>query len=336
MMNQTDYLKRKAIAEEKSNIKYIDVEMIEGSLRSCSVVKTMATLCSLDDERSILIDKMVYDDGESIHISSENMYVRANYKIKKNSVLSDLIKMGMIVTGRNIMIDGEEYTKYGFYRRLRDYRPYDENGTALEEDEEEEMMNENDCLKFAECISAGHYYNSKKLFNNMIKIVPELGEGTEPVLFAKNTKHKNDVFGMSDQNNSTILKKTPDGKKNDMAVPKQGESYAIVRKRLSKTQAKNPYHIAFVVYDKNKVNITVEGFTGMHDKYRPRFCFYDTKKSGRTFHRVWTGSFKSPNKVVDMGFFDKSETIVLKPRKDIDSVMKYHYMDEYNFAVIGI
>ena len=53
--------------------------------------------------------------------------------------------------------------KYGFYRRLRDFRPYDEEGTASEE---EEVVNENDCLKFAECITAGNVYKCGQWYTN--------------------------------------------------------------------------------------------------------------------------------------------------------------------------
>lgn len=324
---------RKCSAEKVSNIKYIDVVMVEGSLRTSNIVKKETTLCSLDKDRSILIDKMEYDDGDSIHISSENMYLRKDFIVKDDSVLSNLISMGIVVNGRTILIDDEEYVKYGFYRRLRDFRPYDEDGTASEE---EDVVNENDCLKFAECMTVGNVFSSKKLFNNIIKIVPENDEGTEPILYAKHTHNENNVFGCSDYNNTQILKNMKKKHKDDHATPTQGECYGIVRRQLSKTEAKNPYHIGFVVYDKNGVNITLEGFTGMYDKYRPRFCFYDKNPKGRTFHTVWTGALKDPSVVKEMGFFDDSETIVLKPRKDIESVMKYHYMDEYNFACIGI
>lgn len=321
------------MVEKFSKINYIDVIMMEGSLRSSNIVEKEVTLCSLDKDRSILIDKMEYEDGERIHISSENLYIRNDYNIKNNSVLSNLINMGIVINGRTILIDDEEYVKYGFYRRLRDFRPYDEEGTASEE---EEVVNENDCLKFAECITAGNVFNSKKLFNNIIKIVPEQDEGTEPILYAKDTNNKNNVFGVSDYNNSQILKNTDTKYKDNNACPKQGECYGIVRRKLSNKEAKNPYHIGFVVYNKNGVNITLEGFTGQYDKYRPRFCFYDTNKKGRTFHSVWTGALKDPEQVKEMGFFDSSETIVLKRRNDIQSVMEYHYMDEYVFANVGI
>ena len=57
--------------------------------------------------------------------------------------------------------------------------------------------------------------------------------------------------------------------KDDNACPKQGERYGIGRSKLSNKEAKNPYHLGFVVYNKNGVNIALEGFTGQHDKHRP-------------------------------------------------------------------
>lgn len=329
-----NYEARKTIAEKVSNIKYAEVTMSEGSRRSATISEKKAVLCSLDKTRSMLIDAMEYDDGESIHISSENLYIRQDFEMKENSVLDSLVSMGIVVKGRPVLIDGVEYEKYGFYRRLRDFRSYDEDGSVCEEDDDK--FNENDCLKFAECITAGNSFKSKKLFNNIIRIVPENDEGTEPLLFAKETRHKNHIFGMSDYNNSQILKNTPKNCKDNNALPKQGECYGIVRKGLSKTEAKNPYHIGFVLYDLNGVNITLEGFTGMFDKYRPRFCFYDKNPRGRSFHTVWTGALKDPETAKDMGFFENSETIVLKKRGDIDSVMKYHYLDEYSFAAMEI
>ena len=58
----------------------------------------------------------------------------------------------------------------------------------------------------------------------------------------------------------------------------------------------------------------------MHDNYCPRFCFDDKTPKGRTSHTVWIGALQDPSVVKETGVFDDSETIVLKARKDIDSV----------------
>jgi hypothetical protein len=104
-----------------------------------------------------------------------------------------------------------------------------------------------------------------------------------------------------------FLKQIPNSGKNNNAIPLKGESYAIVRKNLIDDEA--PYHIAFVLYTHQNINITLEAAADAGNEYYPRFCFYDINPNGLTFHK-----FNST------GYLN-GETIVLKTR-DINTILK--------------
>jgi hypothetical protein len=93
----------------------------------------------------------------------------------------------------------------------------------------------------------------------------------------------------------SVLSKVND--MNNTAFPEPGEAYAIIRRKLVVGSA--PYHIAFVLYSHNGVNITLEANADDGSEYYPRFGFYDTKK---TFHKMF------------VELYDNGTTIVLRSR----------------------
>jgi len=150
-----------------------------------------------------------------------------------------------------------------------------------------------------------------ELIQNLLKL-----EESEPVLISRDTKIPNKIFGESDKQNITILKNIDDENKNDYAIPKPGESYGMVRKKLIRN--KQPYHIAFVLYQHEGINITIESEAENGNNFLPNFCFYDTDPQKFTFYRRWSGLIYDANKKDPRyyGLYGKtSDTIVLQPRK---------------------
>ena len=117
---------------------------------------------------------------------------------------------------------------------------------------------------------------------------------------------------------TTFIIHNPKDKKNNLAVPTNGESYAIVRKKIFSGNA--PYHIAFVLYTQNNVNITLEAEADNKNDYTPKFGFYDITPNGKTFHRRWSAEMYKDSTDLDKQFrynvlYNNGETIVLKTRK---------------------
>jgi len=186
------------------------------------------------------------------------------------------------------------YYKYRFHRPLLDLR-YNEENERLPENEE--ALNENDCLNFGEC-STGKYIGLDK---NNITTFPYKYQTS--VLEAK----ENGIpFGISDESNMELLKTIPSNKKNDYAVPNQGECYAMARREYRESVM---YHIAFCIYSYNGVNITLEANADNGREYLPAFGFYDTNPAGYTFYKRY------------ISIYDNGETIVLKGR-NINDILK--------------
>jgi hypothetical protein len=255
-----------------------------------------------------------YDYDFQTH--SDFLYIRNDVQIDQSSALANLINNNFIIkTGitkdLTVNLSGiditRNYIEYKFYRPLIDERVY--VGDAPIDDDK--SINENDCLKFGECITvANQTYNKSKL-DTMLK-----AQTGPPVLQSSLT---NKPFGATeyDKDNIAILKTIPVDKKNNYAVPTNGESYAIVR---TKIVAGAPYHIAFVLYTHNNVNITLEAEADNKNNYTPKFGFYDITPNGKTFHRRWSAELYKDSSDPDKQhrydvLYNNGETIVLKTRK---------------------
>lgn len=216
---------------------------------------------------------------------SIGLYIRDGLQFME-SPLKRLIDRGFIVSDTTNKKRLANYTRYTFFRPLIDNRSYLGYRQPVEN---ERRINENDCLKFAECISVASETpkRNKTLFNKLIR-----SHSSPCVYRAKDTSI---LFGDSDAKNMKLLAKVK--RTNHAAFPLAGESYAIVRRELVMNSA--PYHIAYVIYSNNGVNITLEANADDGAEYFPRFGFYDTKK---TFHKLF----------VEM--YDNGTTIVLQNR----------------------
>ena len=256
-----------------------------------------------------------YDYDFQTH--SDFLYIRKDFQIDQTSALANLINNNFIIkTGitkdLTINISGiditRNYIEYKFYRPLTDERVY-VGDVPIDDDK---SINENDCLKFGECITFANQTYDKTKLDTM------LNAQTGPPVLQSSLSNK--PFGATayDKDNISILKTIPKDKKNNLAVPTNGESYAIVRKKIFSGNA--PYHIAFVLYTQNNVNITLEAEADNKNDYTPKFGFYDITPNGKTFHRRWSAEMYKDSTDLDKQFrynvlYNNGETIVLKTRK---------------------
>jgi hypothetical protein len=227
---------------------------------------------------------------------SESLFIRQDTPIREDSPLFTLIHDGFIkkvsenkkfigkVGGINIPIcDSSLYDEYQFMRELKESAP--------------EPDTENDCLHFAEFLAA-----------ETSGISQVKGRSIFPYQYEESVLGSiyGTIFGESNEGNMEMLDTIPDEEKNDFAVPKEGEVYAIIRKGYKEGDTISPYHIAFVIYSHEGLNITLEAAALPEGDPRqsvlPQFSFYDTVPRGRTFHK----------KMVKV-YFD-GETIVLQTR----------------------
>ena len=221
---------------------------------------------------------------------SIGLYIREGF-VLADSPLSRLIDRGFIVVERNVKIKNSKYNRYTFYRPLVDNRKYLGYRQPVENDR---RINENDCLKFAESMAVASSTLKKTVFNKVIRA------NSSPCVYKVNGT----LFGDTDAKNMSVLSRAKTI--NNTAFPGPGEAYAIVRKKLVIGSA--PYHIAFVLYSHNGVNITLEANADDGPEYYPRFGFYDMKK---TFHKLF------------VELYDNGTTIVLQSRPIDDFLREF-------------
>lgn len=252
-------------------------------------------------------------------INSNYLYIKKNIIDsihQNNNPLFKLIENGFVVSIGIKKIYNIDYYQYQFYRELKDLRKYTKQDQPRKNDN---SLNENDCLQFAETISVVYQNlinpvnpNNKELFDHIIK-----AKTTPPALFTIN----NEKFGESDIQNIDYVNKINNNNKNHNAIPNNGELYAIVRKEIVFGSA--PYHVAFVIYSDNNVNITLEAEADNKDDYLPKFCMYDKNHQGFTFHKRWSGEldkiyYEEENNIDYLvryeTLYNNAETIVLHSR----------------------
>ena len=268
------------------------------------------------DSAIITIGNFIFTKNYDIAINptkvttdSEYLYIKDGFVINTDSPLFKLIEGGFIMQDgtENITIVRSsrttpetvyKYNKYKFFRPLKDYREFTTNAKTGEI-QTNEAINENDCLKFGECLTIASQTNDISFFDKQI----EQGEGP-PVLKAKNTTSN---FGEGYDENLAILNQIPNNEKNDNAIPEHGELYAIVNTDYSSNGSGiSPYHIAFVIYNDGDINITLEAAADKDERDNPAlFSFFDRKSSAKnTFHKILSK------------FYIHGETIVLTYRGD--------------------
>ena len=251
--------------------------------------------------------------GFEIALQNDSIYLyivkeKLSEIMESSSALSNLMKNNFIVLddleptkSLTMKVGGLDitniYNKYKFHRLLLDKRKYDENGKV---DYKDNSMNENDCLQFGECMTIANQTGDIDRFNMVIQ-----SESTPPVLQFKHLENKQ--FGQTDKMNIKSVKQITESEKNVNAIPENGETYAIVRKDIVDDSA--PFHIAFVLYRHQDINITLEASADAGAEYYPRFGFYDIKPNGLTFHKLFSQHYTN------------GETTVLKSR-DMDTVLR--------------
>jgi hypothetical protein len=262
------------------------------------------------------------DDETEDQTYSNKLYIDQTHEIKSDSPLAILINDGIIVKKKTAVSfvtkpkKGESkkpsnvpvYDVYEFYRHLKDNRPYDSEGEPDYDDDT--AINENDCLKTAECLTIATQTRDKHLFETLLaanQAPPALRTGATNKIFAETS---------NDKDNIKLLKPIDASKKNNDAVPEMGESYAIVRKRINQNAA---YHAAFVIYSHGGVNVTLEAEADAGPLYQPKFGFYDTNPEGNTFHRRWSAELYKTSRIPEhkirrRALYHNGETIVLKSR----------------------
>jgi hypothetical protein len=257
---------------------------------------------------------------------SEYLFINAKYhdKLDLTSPLKKFINSGLIIKASQNTIPintqknfkktkkntttVEHYYKYKFYKNLTDKREYDVN-TVIDTEENHAKINENDCLKFSECLTYVDQTNTISRLKDML-----IALENPPVLRSKVSKVK---FGehSDEEKNATILNDIDAKHKNHNAIPKMGESYGIVVKPNTIYEG-SPYHIAFVLYTNNDVNITLEAFADRKDKYLPRFGFYDTNPKGYTFHRYYSGEIYAMDYyALSKEYYRETDELKRKPLK---------------------
>lgn len=259
--------------------------------------------------------------------TSDSLYVVAYHEIYPTSSLGRLIASGIITKKATVefthrvgkMKYSLKYDEYQFHRPLRDERVYtgkypDENDPGYETN-----LNENDCLQFSECINVANQTGDPALMDRMLA-----STNAPSAYYAAHAATNKNVFGETNAKNIKILSTIPAQAKNNYAAPDDGQSYAIVRRKH--VDGRSDYHIAFVVYQHNGVNVTLEAEADNKDQYMPKFCLYDTNPLGKTFHKRWSAEeYKNSNDPDDQdrynALYNNGDTIVLNTR-DLNLVLK--------------
>jgi len=271
------------------------------------------------------------DELPEFQTTSNELYIEHGAQIR--GPLYSLIQSGIFRSLGDIELPNKKtYTKYEFYRPLMDKRT----------DNDDSEVNENDCLKFAESITS--FVN---IHENADILNRQLQQDTGPTILQYrdlvmkdlsppkkgNTRTKRVYstivskfipnFGESNTNNRKLMKLVNPGHIDDLAIPNQGELYAIVRS--TPTRDRSPYHIAYVIYSDDAVNITIEAEADNESEYQPKICIYD-RELRNTFHCRWTGELyktSDPHRVNYL--YGNGRTVVLTMQDGIKNTRDLFY-----------
>lgn len=255
------------------------------------------------DSPFLCIRKKEHDTIINIDNPPDDYAILSNF-IKKKFIILDETEREKIINFAPLSKGNEyefEYYKYKFFRKILDKRPYNKKGKPIDKDPT--LLNENDCLKFAECATVFNQKFDNELFEDMITAIDPFddGKGVEPVLQVEENK---ETFGESYDKNKELANSVSLENKNFNANPKVGQCYAFVNSDIDGT----PYHIAFVMCKHKNLNITIEAFADSGNNPSIKFAFYDTIKQKHTFHQYYKYSFP------------EIQTIVLESR-DLNNIL---------------
>jgi hypothetical protein len=329
------------------NKKLIKIKILKGKLAMKTQSQIIASNASIlkfpkydqytfTNNKDFVIEPISNEGQErEFQINSNYLYIKKNIidSIQQNNnPLFKLIENGFILSIGIKKIYNIHYYQYQFYRQLKDLRKYTKQDQPRKNDN---SLNENDCLQFAETISMVYQnlinpvnQNNKELFDDIIK-----AKTTPPALFTIN----NEKFGESDIQNIDYVNKINNDNKNHNALPNNGELYAIVRKEIVVGSA--PYHVAFVIYSDDNINITLEAEADNKDDYLPKFCMYDRNPQGFTFHKRWSGEldnilYEEENNqdylIRYQTLYNNAETIVLHNRPLVEFYSEFEKEQQSN------
>ena len=261
-----------------------------------------------DDER---VDVDGKPNVPEFQIYSNYLLINVGYNISESPLLQ-LIHSGIIIPDGIESIKGTDFMKYKFVRHLIDSRKYTADSEGYYgPDLDNHSKNENDCLKMGEALSLFMVTRSSDSFFShlaQISTEPELCERTSSQLMGQSTWHNRNIL----KSLNSIKKNTKiDVSIDNTANPEPGEAYAIIREKS--VMHRSPYHIAFVIYREDGVNITLEAEDGAGKSYLPTFAFYDVNEDGNTFHRYWSGEQDNAPDIL----YGNGKTVVLKKCVDI-------------------
>jgi hypothetical protein len=214
-------------------------------------------------------------------------------------------------TDKVIKIGKNNYLQYSYHRPL-----VDERNVTGKRKSGSICINENDCLKFGESMMLMNKGIETQIIDDFLKL-----DSSEPVLQSKDTAYADKVFGESNEQNIEIIKKVKPKHTNDNAKPLPGEAYAIVRKRI--IPGNQDYHIAYVFYMHQGINISLEAEADNGNQYLPKFCFYETDPDKYTFHKRWSGLIYPKDDIRHDSLYGDSVTIVLeaRPWQDVEGTL---------------
>ena len=250
------------------------------------------------------------------------LYIKTIIDRSSNRPLDILVKKGIIkkisnvphIFKKEILEETVHYNVYVFYRPLRDYREYDitdpEHPILVDEEDDPTVINENDCLKFAENLA----YLTQNPNIDRAEFETLLQADSNPPFLQ--SKEGSITLGESNENvikdNNRIIRKSK--QKNDNAIPMAGELYGILRNK--ETIDRSDFHIAFVIFSDGKHNITLEASADAGNTYCPEFNMWDLNE-GKTFHNHFSGNLyleNNPNDDEYHDFYTNGETVVLRLR----------------------
>jgi len=275
----------------------------------------------------------VYQDGNvpEFHTTSNNLFIEDG-TIISSSPLDILIRNGILVSsGQVVLPDGLKYTGYTFYREFIDKNYHSIDKYRKLDKVPSDVLNENDCLKFAESIAVFMKFQNVIVFTKQLQqdlgpMVLQFKDAINNQSIFRSSRRDFTSFGIDDENNrriTQILREKLPEKVDNNAVPDQGEIYAMVSSKH--IDGKSDYHIAFVIYNDNNINITLEAEADNGLNYQPKFCIYDRQHQGNTFHRRWTGELyqnrtSKNDKQRYKGLYNNGHTVVLSMKHDISDI----------------
>ena len=213
-------------------------------------------------EKNKYHEKLKYSDNEIFLLVGENpdiIYIKQEKVQEIKSQNPDFFNKYLLKINESSRLKKETiYSKYFKYTVTKDFQ----------------IKGKNDCLLFAERVSLNK---------------PDYQKDASVFSVSMGTKSKK--FGVSDKNNTEILKYTRNQTKKKSPLhnlrvnPKIGDAYAMLPYDIPIDTGVCPYHAATVIFKDGNTNITIEADAGLVKINKPIFDMYSTNIDKYTFFR---------------------------------------------------